>query len=234
MAREFLSAGPTTMGDLDKDHRIHAAVNNRQAEHESTVIETSGTIADQTLSILIDPGAIESFIYGAALKIIKVKAVKQDEFSLVEMALGEKQKVGGKVTCCSLNLGYFVTRSNLYVMILGSYDIVIDMDWLESHEAILNYKTKRLILVDDEGKRCMIVGRNQGVSLRFISSLELWKSMHKGCKLYAILVLNEKGMAEGLENLLVVREFMDVFSKELPGFPPEKEFEFTIDLKLGT
>jgi hypothetical protein len=47
----------------------------------------------------------------------------------------------------------------------------------------------------------VIVGRNQGVSLRFISSLQLQKSMHKGCKLYVILALNEKGVAEGLEHL---------------------------------
>ena len=86
----------------------------------------------------------------------------------------------------------------MYVMILGSYDVVIGMDWLEMHEAILNCKTKRLSLVDDEGQRRMIVGRNQGVSLRFVSSLQLRKSVRKGCKLYAILALNEKGVAEGL------------------------------------
>jgi hypothetical protein len=152
----------------------------------------------------------------------------------VEMASGAKQKVGGKVTDCSLNLGDFVMKANLYVMILGSYDVMIGMDWLESHDAILNCKTKRLSLTDDEGQRRVIVGRNQGVSLRFISSLQLRKSMHKGCKLYAILALNDKGMVEGLENLLVVREFVDVFPEELPGFPPEREMEFTIDLKPGT
>jgi hypothetical protein len=222
------------MGDLGKAHQIHAVVNNRQEEHQSTVLETSGTIADQTLSILIDPGATESFISGAVLKRIKVKAVEQDEFSFVEMASGAKQKVGGKVTGCSLNLGEFVTRANLYVMILGSYDVVIGMDWLESHEAILNCKMKWLSLVDDEGQRRVIVGRNQGVSLRFISSLQLWKSMCKGCKLYVILALNEKGVAEGLEHLPVVREFVDVFPEELPGMSPERELEFTIDLKLGT
>jgi hypothetical protein len=228
------SAGPTTVGDMGKAHRIHAVVNNHQAEHQSTVLETTGTIADQTLSILIDPGATESFISGAALKRIKVKAVEQDEFSFVEMALGAKQKVGGKVMGCALNLGDFVTRVNLYVTILGSYDVVIGMDWLESHEAILNCKTKWLSLVDDEGQRRVIVGWNQGVSLRFISSLQLRKSMRKGCKLYAILVLKEKGVAEGLEHLPVVKEFVDVFPEELPGMPPERELEFTIDLKLGT
>jgi hypothetical protein len=37
-------------------------MNNRQAEHQSTVLKMSSTIVDQTLSILIDLGATESFI----------------------------------------------------------------------------------------------------------------------------------------------------------------------------
>jgi hypothetical protein len=145
------SSRPTTVGDMGKAHRIHAVVNNHQAEHQSTVLETTGTVADQTLSILIDPGAIECFISGAALKRIKVKAVEQDKFSFVEMASGAKQKFGGKVTSCTLNLGEFVMRVNLYITILGSYDVMIGMDWLESHEVILKCKMKRLSLVDDEG-----------------------------------------------------------------------------------
>jgi hypothetical protein len=228
------SVGPTTVGDVGKAYRIHAAVNNRQAEHQSTVLEKTGTVADQTLSILIDSSATVSFISGAALKRIKVKDFEQDEFIFIEMASGAKQKVGGKVTGCALNLGEFFTRVNLYVMILGSYEVVIGMDWLESHEAILNCKTKRLSLVDDEGQRRVIVGRNQGVSLRFVSSLQLQKSMRKGCKLYAILALNEKGVVEGLEHLPVVKEFADVFPEDLPGMPPERELEFTIDLKPRT
>jgi hypothetical protein len=62
------------------------------------------------------------------LKRIKVKAIEQNKFSLVEMDSKSKQKVGGNITGCSLNLGEFVTRDNLYVMTLGSYDVVIDMD----------------------------------------------------------------------------------------------------------
>jgi hypothetical protein len=222
------------VGDLGKAHQIHAAVNNHQAEHQSIVLETSDTVPEQTLSILIDPGATESFISSAVLKRIKVKVVEHDVFSFVEMASRAKHNVGGKVTGCILNLGEFVTRANLYVMILGSYDVVINMDWLESHEAIINCNTKRLILVNDEGQICVIVGRNQGDSLRFISSLQLRKRMQKRCKLYAILALNEKGVAEGLEKLLVVREFSDVFPEELPGLSPQRELEFTIDLKPGT
>jgi hypothetical protein len=40
------SDGPTTMGFLGKSHQIHAAGNNRQEEHQSTALKTSGTIAD--------------------------------------------------------------------------------------------------------------------------------------------------------------------------------------------
>jgi hypothetical protein len=37
-----------------------------------------------------------------------------------------------------------VKNANLYIMILGYYDIMINMDWWESHDAILNGKMKRL------------------------------------------------------------------------------------------
>jgi hypothetical protein len=179
-------------------------VNNRYEKNQLTVIKKSGMISNQNLSILTDRGATKSFISGVALKINKVKVVEQDNFSFVEMDSRAKQKVVGKVTGCSLNLGEFVTRANLYVMILGTYDVMIDTDWLESHEAMLIYKTKQLSLVNDEGQRHVIVGRNQGVSLRFISSLQLWKNMCNGFHLYVILALDEKSMEEGLENLLVV------------------------------
>jgi hypothetical protein len=129
---------------LGKAHRIHVAVNNHQARHQFTVLETYGMIVDQNYSVFIDPGATERFISSAALKRIKVKAVEQDELKYVEMASGVKQKVGGKVTGCSLKMGDFVTKVDLYVPLLGSYDIVIGMDWLESHDAILNCKTKWL------------------------------------------------------------------------------------------
>jgi hypothetical protein len=75
---------------------------------------------------------------------------------------------------------------------------------------------------------------NEGVSLRFISSLQLQKILCKGCKLYVILALNVKGVEEGLEHLRGVREFVDVFPEESLGMLLERELEFTIDLKLRT
>jgi hypothetical protein len=145
------SAGPTTVGDLGKAHRIHVAVNNHQEKNQLIMLETSGTIVDHSLNIFIDPGATEIFISGAVLKRIKVKSVEHDKFSFAKMSLEAKQKVGGKVMGYSLNLGEFVTRANLYITTLGSYDVMIDMDWLESYDVILDCKMEWLILVNDEG-----------------------------------------------------------------------------------
>jgi hypothetical protein len=92
------------------------------------VLKTLGTVADQTLNILINQCATKSFISSAVLKIIKVKEVEQDKFSLVEMASGAKKKVGVKVTHFSFSLGDFFTGANLYVTTLGSYNVVIGMD----------------------------------------------------------------------------------------------------------
>jgi len=93
---------------------------------------------------------------------------------------------------------------------------------------------QRLSLIDDIGHSREIVGRNQGVSLRFMSSLQLQKIMCKGCKLYAILVVNEKGEEKILEDIPVVSDFADVFPEELPGLPQERELEFTMDIIPGT
>jgi hypothetical protein len=58
------------------------------------------------------------------------------------------------------------------------------------------------------------------VSLRFISSLQLHTSMRKGCRLYSILVLNEKGEEEGIENLPIVKEFEEIFPEEYLVYHP--------------
>jgi hypothetical protein len=108
----------------------------------------------------------------------------------VEMASGSKNEVGVRVADHSLILGELVMKSDLYIMILEYYDVVINMDCLESHDVILKCKTKRLSWNNDEGKRRGIIGITQGVPMRFISSLQLQKIMHKGCKIYETLALN--------------------------------------------
>ena len=44
------------------------------------------------------------------------------------------------------------TSVNLNILPLGSYDIFIGMDWLESHKVVINYLHKIFSSVDEEDK----------------------------------------------------------------------------------
>eukprot|EP00253_Pinus_taeda_P018041 PITA_18041 len=224
----------TTVGDLGKAHRIHAAVNNRQVEHQSTVLETSGNIDGMSFVILIDPGATDSFISINVLSLIKHKATPRYEFRHVEMACGMKTNVGKMVKECEVDMGVCKTKVSLYSTILGGYDVVIGMDWLERHEAVLDCKDKILHFTDDDGQRKSLRGKNRGVSLRFISSMQLMKFRRKGCQLFSVVTLNEKSDSEDFDKHPFLVEFKDVFPEELPGLPPKREIDFTIDLKPNT
>ena len=54
---------------------------------------------------------------------------------------------------------------------------------------------------------------------------------HPDVVLSGTLTILDAGQLEALE---VVREFLNVFSQDLPGLPPDREVEFTIDLLPGT
>jgi len=227
------SQSQTTVGDMGRAHRIHAVVHDRQAEHQSSVLETKGKLNNFSISVLIDPGATESFISPNVLVKCGLVAAEQKDFDQVEMASGRTQYVGPLVRDCTLDLGVCTTSINLYVTTLGSYDLIVGMDWLEAHWAVLDCRGKILHFLNDEGQSMVLHGNKRPVSLRFISSVQLKRSLRKGCQMFAVTSLNE-GDDSSLEIYPVLSEFPDVFPKELPGLPPKREIDFSIELKPGT
>jgi hypothetical protein len=70
--------------------------------------------------------------------------------------------------------------------------------------------------------------------MRQISTLQLKKLIRLGCPLYAIQVLNlTEGKEFKAEDHLVLWEFRDVFSKEVPRLPPKRDLDFSIELIPG-
>lgn len=157
--------------DLGKAHHIHATMNNHQVEHHSIVLETLGNIDRMNFVILIYPGATNYFIYLNALSKIKHEEIAQYDFRHLEMACGMKINVGRMVKDCEVDLGLCKTKVSLYSMILGVYDIVTEIDWLERNEVVIDYKHKILHFTYDDNQRKSSRGKNRGVSLRFISSM---------------------------------------------------------------
>ncbi|CAL9004185.1 unnamed protein product, partial [Prunus brigantina] len=58
--------------------------------------------------------------------------------------------------------------------------------------------------------------------------------LRKGCLGYLAHVIDTRDNGLRLEHIPVVREFPDVFLEDLPGLPPHREIEFTIELVPGT
>ena len=54
--------------------------------------------------------------------------------------------------------------------------------------------------------------------------------MDKGNEGYLAVVHDVEVVVPSLDQVPVVREFPDVFPKELPGMPPDREIEFCIEL----
>jgi hypothetical protein len=146
------------MGRASSSHQIYATVNNRQAEHQSTVVDSSSMLNHINFKILFDSGATDSFISPSALEKSGLVVYEHDDFKQVEMASGEKQAVGPSVDNCIVDLGLCTSRLKVYITALKAYDLIIRMDWLAAHQAMVDCFAKRVLCVDDEGRPVEIQG----------------------------------------------------------------------------
>ena len=72
----------------------------------------------------------------------------------------------------------------LNVLPLGSYDVLIGMDWMEKHKIVLNCFEKTFTCLDDKGEIVTVKGIPRKVSVRHISALQMKKYVQKGCKVF--------------------------------------------------
>ena len=81
-------------------------------------------------------------------------------------------------------------RLNLNVLPLGTYDMIIGMDWLAKYKVILNCFDNTFTYVDGDQIVRKVEGVIKPVSLRKIFAMQLKRCMRKGCKLYAVQVID--------------------------------------------
>ena len=75
---------------------------------------------------------------------------------------------------------------NLNILPLGSYDLLIVMDWLEQHHVMLDCLHKSILCTDSQGNQVKVQGIPKKFFVRKISSLQAKKCIGKGCKLFAV------------------------------------------------
>nr|GEZ23084.1 putative reverse transcriptase domain-containing protein [Tanacetum cinerariifolium] len=127
---------------------------------------------------------------------------------------------------------------DLMAIKLGSFDVIIDMDWLEKYHALIVYDEK--VVCIPYGDEVLIIrgyNFNGRSKLNIILSTRTQKYIQKGCQVYLAQGtskrVEDKSEEKRLEDVSIVREFLKVFPEELHGLPPARQVEFQIDLVPG-
>jgi hypothetical protein len=111
-----------------------------------------------------------------------------------------------------LELSRRIFRTNLIILGGKVIDVILGMSWMKLHRAVLDI-AGQLVHLDSP-----VYGK---VTLRLLVIPHIKASLHH--------VAERK-----IEDIHVVREFLDVFPDDLPGMPPERAIEFKIELQPGT
>ena len=149
-------------------------------------------IQNYFVSILIDLRSSLSYISPSIVEKYNLPLNKFDKSWLVQLATRTKRKVLNYVENCDLMMDQFETQVKLNVLPLGSYDILIGMDWLEKHQVILNCFQKNFTFLNKEEKRTIVIGIPSKISIRQISTLQMKKAVRKGYKVFVVHVINNE------------------------------------------
>ncbi|GKV06430.1 hypothetical protein SLEP1_g18329 [Rubroshorea leprosula] len=184
--------------------------------------------------VLFDSGASHSFIARSyALK----RALPIDTSDL---KLHVDTPLGGVMTTrevCRTVDTYMDGRqlsASLFVLDISDFDIILGMDWLSKHFASIDCHRKWVIFNIPGEPEFSFQGSGSFAPPMLISALQAQKYLVNGCQGFLVSVTDARSVTSRLEDIPVVREFPNVFSKDLPGLPPDRELEFAIDLVPGT
>ncbi|GKC70044.1 hypothetical protein Tco_1115927 [Tanacetum coccineum] len=79
--------------------------------------------------------------------------------------------------------------------------------------------------------------KNKKLTLSIISCTKTQKYIEKGCQVFLAQVTKKeievKSQEKRLEDVPIIRKFLEVFPEDSPRFPPTRQVEFQIDLVLG-
>nr|GFB02782.1 reverse transcriptase domain-containing protein [Tanacetum cinerariifolium] len=188
--------------------------------HQDPNVVTSMFLLNQHLDrILFDSRADKSVISLSFASMLKIPPITIDAFYDIKMADGNLVCTNTVIQGCTLTLLNQPFKIDLMPMKLGSFDVVISMDWLsKNHAKILCDEKLVHILIDSE--TLFIRGDRSKNRLNLISCIKNKRYISRDCQIFMIQVVEKKSDEKRLEDIPVVKEFADIFSKDLPGLPP--------------
>ncbi|XP_070047223.1 uncharacterized protein [Nicotiana tomentosiformis] len=165
------------------------------------------TICSHDAYALIDPGSNLSYITPFVVgKFGIVPEILNDPF-VVSTLVGEPIIARRVYRGCTVTVCSRQTTADLVELEMMDFDAIIGMDWLEACYATIDC--------------CAKIAR-----FHFSGELVLeWVGN---------TVTPRDAEIPTLQSIPVVKEYANVFLDELPGIPPEREIDFSIDLLPGT
>ncbi|GJT13595.1 putative reverse transcriptase domain-containing protein [Tanacetum coccineum] len=190
--------------------------------------------------IIFDTGADRSFVCTAFSSLIDIIPTTLDHGYDVELADGKIIWVNTLIQGCTLNFLNHPFNIDLMPVEIGSFDVIIGMDWLSKYHVVIVCDEK--IIRIPFGNEILIVrgdGSNNGHEsrLNIISCTKTQKYLLKGCQVFLAHITTKKAEDKSeekrLEDVPIVRDFPKVFPEDLSGIPPTRQVEFQIDLIPG-
>ncbi|XP_027155548.1 uncharacterized protein LOC113755883, partial [Coffea eugenioides] len=211
------------------------AIEDQPVPDSSEVVEGTLPIFHRLARVLIDPGATHSFVNSTFMSGIDVKPIRLPFDLEVRTPMGNKNIITSLAyKNCEFLIGERKMLVDLISLDIKGYDVIIGMDFLAHHHAKLDCRAKVLELWIPGEATLKLDVKGRLASSAMISGFRARKMLHKGARGFLAFLINAPSDQVKLEDVPVVREFLDVFPKELKTLPPEREVEFKIDLVPGT
>ncbi|GJW86084.1 putative reverse transcriptase domain-containing protein [Tanacetum coccineum] len=191
-------------------------------------------------SILFETGADRSFISTAFSTPIDVAPTPLDNSYDVELADGKIVGIDTIIRGCTLNFLDHPFNIDLLPVELGSFDVIIGMDWLRKCHAMIICDEK-LVQIPYGNETLTFHGNESNYKresrLTVISCTKAQKYLAKGCRVFLAQIFakkeEDKPKGKQIKDVPIIRDFPKVFPEDLPGLPPTRPVEFQIDLISG-
>nr|GFD26188.1 putative reverse transcriptase domain-containing protein [Tanacetum cinerariifolium] len=104
---------------------------------------------------------------------------------------------------------------------------------LTEHHATIDCRSYRVIFSDIHAPEFIYHGSLPGKSMLIIFALQVHTLLSHGCEGFLATIHDTTSDVPSIQDQPIVSEFPDVFPDELPGIPPVREVEFSIELIPG-
>ncbi|GJT06745.1 putative reverse transcriptase domain-containing protein [Tanacetum coccineum] len=205
---------------------------DRNAHQNPNVVTCMFLLNQHLARVLFESGADKSFVSISLASKLNIPPITIDTFYNIKMADGNLVSTNTIIQGATLTLLNQPFKIDLMPIKFTSFDVVIGMDWLSKYHARIIYDEKVIhIPIDDE--TLIIRGDQSKTRLNLISCIKTERYISRGCQVFVAQIMEKKSDEKRLEDILVVKEFLEVFPEDLPGLPPMRQVEFQIDLISG-